>query len=138
MNRIAAILAASLLLISTMAQAQTRSTMPEAYAKTASGQVPPGNVPAFVDCLTDGFDATLWPLNQSAVRQQRRATGYRVEVGPMISVIVASGDVKDDGHAELHEILVTHKRHDDWYLKPIAPPTSAQKAFSQCLVAHSG
>jgi hypothetical protein len=77
---------------------------PGAFNLHHRGKVPADQVPAFTDCVMDGFAKAHFLLTKISVRQQRRATGFRVDAtvgdNPMS---LASVDIFDDGRVELFE-----------------------------------
>lgn len=77
---------------------------PGAFTSYRQDQVPPSRVPAFTDCLMDGFSKATWFGSTLSMRQHRRALGVRIETSvdakPMA---LASADIFDDGRVELFE-----------------------------------
>jgi len=81
--------------------APTRSD-PSAFTSLQIGKIPNSSIPAFADCLLDGFNSAHSILTNITIRQQRRTNGYRVEALTN-SALLVSADVLDNGHVELFE-----------------------------------
>ena len=68
-------------------------------------QVSPTDIPAFSDCVQDGFLELekMWPSPRQ-VRQERRALGLRIDTrGAANTVLFVSVDILNSGHVELYE-----------------------------------
>ena len=69
------------------------------------GKVRPTDVPAFSDCVQDGFLELekMWPSPRQ-VRQERRALGLRIDTrGGANTILIVSVDILNSGHVELFE-----------------------------------
>ena len=116
----------SVFLLCAFAAAPTRST-PEAFKLMQEGVVPTSEVPAFADCLLDGFDRSHFMPTNVAARQQRRSDGYRVETLVDGRLILMSADVFEDGRVQLFEAKAAK-----W-----VNTSGERKVFAQCLEALS-
>lgn len=77
----------------------------EDFPSKLVGQVNPTDVPAFSDCVQDGFLELekMWPSPRQ-VRQERRASGLRIDTrGAANTILIVSVDVMANGHVELYE-----------------------------------
>lgn len=77
---------------------------PGAFTSYRQGEIPLPRVPAFTDCVMDGFTKAKWIGSSLTMRQQRRALGVRVETSVDAKpAALASADIFDDGRVELFE-----------------------------------
>lgn len=112
-------------LLSSCVTAPHPSTEPGEFTELANGQVPAAAVPAFADCVLDGFDKAHFVLTNTRARQQRRSTGFRVETLTGSSVAV-SAEILDTGHTTLRESRAA----------ALINTTGEREAFSACLQRH--
>ena len=92
-----------------------------------SGQINSSKVPAFVDCLMDGFGKLNIALTTAVPKQTQRANGFRVETYVDNKLLIMSADVFYDGKVELFEQKNSHSLFSVW-------STEGEKtAFDQCL-----
>ena len=116
----------SILLITVLTGCVTPSTRLDVdeFELINKGIIDKKDILAFVDCLSDRFNASHYLLTNIEVRQAQRATGYRVETytGTQ-NFLIISADIFNDGRVELFEsssaALINTK--------------GERKAFEQCL-----
>ncbi|MBZ2207197.1 hypothetical protein [Massilia soli] len=115
------------LAFSLLAGCQTTYTRADAkhFKSLASARIPSAAVPAFADCVLDGFQAGQPLLATTNVRQQRRSAGFRVETfaGHGSGMIIVSADIEDDGSVQLWESDAAM----------LLSTRGEREAFSQCL-----
>ncbi|MEQ1622772.1 MAG: hypothetical protein ABL919_15305, partial [Methylococcales bacterium] len=75
--------------------------------------ISPTDVPAFVDCVMDGFSRLNLALTTASSKQTKRTDGYRVETYSNNRLIV-SADVLNSGNVELFEQKAAHGLFDVW------------------------
>lgn len=115
------------LLSLTLSGCQTTYTRADAdkFKSIFASVIPKSSVPAFADCVMDGFESGQPFLANTNVRQQRRSTGLRIEshAGSGSNSILMSADVHDDGRVQLWE--------SDAAL--LISTTGVRNAFARCL-----
>lgn len=96
---------------------------PGAFKLLQQGRVDPSRIPAFEDCLVDGFERAHLTLTSIHARQRRLADGmHRVESMVNATTLV-SADVSSDGQAQLFES----------YAAALIDTSGERHAFSECL-----
>jgi hypothetical protein len=88
-------------LIAGCVTAPTRSDV-DAFELLQEGRVETANVLLFKDCLMDGFSKAHYIFQNIAVRQERRASGYRIET-VLNATLLVSADISDAGLVQIYE-----------------------------------
>jgi hypothetical protein len=109
------------LLLAGCASAPTR-TDADAFKSLQSGRIPPSSVPAFTDCVMDGFSSAHYAITNVSARQQRRTDGYRVEATTN-GILLVSADILESGRVELLESSAA----------ALINTNGERQAFSKCL-----
>lgn len=112
------------ILILSACVAPNRRTDPNAFQSKQAGRIDKNDVPAFTDCVMDGFSQSHFIMTNFNVKQQRRTNGYRVETfAGGGSMIMMSADIFDDGRVELFEADAA----------ALIDTQGERAAFSECL-----
>ncbi len=101
---------------------------PGAFKLLQQGQINPSRIPAFVDCLVDGFERAHFTLTNIRTRQRRLANGMQRVESMVNATTLVSADVASDGRAQIFESRVA-----------MLTDTSGERAaFAECLGKEGG
>ena len=117
-----------LLGLTACADVPTRDT-PNGFALRNSGRVDKTDIPALLECITDGFKnvpQSVW-MNHFT-NQERRKVGYRIEILHALGGwSLVSADIRDDGFAEVFESSLSLQG---------SVKEQGVAAFDSCLAKH--